>query len=300
MDRASVSWIDFYGNEITTQLTASSTAAAVIAAMSGMSNASITNWHEGTISSPALGSPGNAAYASVGDMMAMSVVDGIGTSNRIFCPAPVQGMFTADENTADTLTDPFAAMSAATAGVLMNLQLGTPIVFGIAGWLFRRSLNIRESYICAPSSLSGHPALRRAVVWADTFGLRTITYYYGVNPMEAFLTTFATGSNAIPLQSWEGPLTIASPGPFGDVYAGVKDLARFTFNDDKGNRANVMLPAPKLALFKADGKTIDPAYYLVAPFIADVLGNLVAPQSGLPLTRFIGGILVRSKEQGQQ
>jgi len=209
-------------------------------------------------------------------------------------------MFTADENTADTITDPFAAMSAATADTLMNLQTGNPVVFGIAGWLFRRALNMRESFICAFSALGGHPALRRSVVWADTFGLRTMTYYYGVNPMESFLTTFATGSNAIPLQSWEGPLTINTPSPLAGVYAGVKDYARFTFSDDKGNRANVLLPAPKLAIFLADGKTVNPAYFLVAPFILDVLGNLVAPQSGLPLVKFIGGILVRSKQEGQQ
>jgi hypothetical protein len=210
-------------------------------------------------------------------------------------------MFDAGWNAADILNPTFSAFAVQCLNTLMVRQSGYPVQVTPSGWLMRQAPNVRESFITNPSITIGHPFRLRQVVWGDSFGQRVLFQYPCMDVSDAWLVTAAAMSNAIVLQTWEGIAGQASAfAPVAAPYAGVKDFARLTFCDANGNRANLNVPAPKLSAFRADGKTVNSDNIGVEAVILACLAYMVAPQSGLPVTKYIGGILVRNKTEGQQ
>jgi len=304
MERLTICWIDSYGNEIMTNISGPSDEPDLIfcvAAISGISNAAETNYTLGNITFPGSGAPTPEPYASVGETLAVIHNDVLVTQFQTFYPAPMKTLFDAGWNATDILNATFDAFSVQCFDTLMVPQSGYPVQTTPAGWLMRQAAGVRESYIVNPSITVGKPNRRRMVVWADTFGERVLYAYPMMDVSDNWLTAAAALSNAAVVQTWEGLVAYTPiPAPFALPYAGVKDFARLTFADAKGNRANVHVPAPKLSIFQADGKTVNPAAMGVPSVLANVEGYAVAPQSGLPLTTYIGGVLVRNKSRGLQ
>jgi hypothetical protein len=293
--RRSIVWIDPGGNERMTQLTSAAGATVTYGLLQNLITANPENWQEGPIVTPAFGSPAVTPYNSVGEMLAVSAIDGIGTSYRFFIPAPIQGLFTTDDNTVDTTNPLFFTLNAQAAFTLIVPQTSLDVINLLAGWLFRRAQTIREAYICDGS----HMTMRMCVVWQDGFGKTTLTTYNGVTSMANFLAAADGCSNAIPVQYWEGTMNNIPPLPFGrGMYVSCLDAARLVFADANGNRTQVIAPAPIRAMFLADGKTVDPSYGPVVSLVAAALTELIVPSSGLPVVEFIGGNLVRSNQQG--
>lgn len=293
--RRSIVWIDIGGNERMTQLTSASGATATQGLLLNLSNANLENWHEGPILTPAFGSPAVTPYNSVGEMMAVSAIDALGTSYRFFIPAPVQGLFTTDDNTVDVTNPLFFTLNAQSAFTLIVPQTSLDVINLLAGWLFRRAQTMREAYICDGL----HSTMRMCVIWQDGFGKTTLISYNGVVSMGNFLAAADGCSNAIPVQTWEGPLNNIPPfAPTVGIYQSCLDAARLVFVDAKGNRTQVIVPAPILGMFMADGKTVNPAYPLLASVIVAAVSELIVPTSGLPVVAFLGGSLVRSNQQG--
>lgn len=71
-------------------------------------------------------------------------------------------------------------------------------------------------------------------------------------------------------------------------YERVEDKAVLTFQTAVGSIHRYKVPAPKVAIFLADGETVDPANALVIAFVADMLAA-GASRDGVALSSFIGG-----------
>lgn len=300
MIRASVAWIDYYGNELLTVINTATETNAIIESIRGITNAALRNYHDGTVTSPSLSAPTTDPYASIGDVLTCISIDLFAFEYQFMIPAPILSIFGGAWNSADTGNADFNSMALEANNAFYVPQSGHPVHDTPKGWLLRRAENIRESYISVGSIVEGLPALRRSIVWGDSFGNRAIHHYYGLINMDTWMSYAQAISNAIPLQVWEGELQIFGGPAAAAPYAGVKDQARLTFDDVNGNRSNIIVPAPKTAIFLADGKTVDRSNEGVGALVAAVLANAVAPQSGLPLLRYVGGILVRSKAEGLQ
>jgi hypothetical protein len=60
-----------------------------------------------------------------------------------------------------------------------------------------------------------------------------------------------------------------------------------TFTTATGELVNLSLPAPKGAIFKADGVTVDPS--AIADVIAACIGNLCTA-AGVAVSAYVGGV----------
>lgn len=79
-------------------------------------------------------------------------------------------------------------------------------------------------------------------------------------------------------------------------YETVEDKAQLSFQTSTGAIHRYQVPAPKTAIFLADGETVDPANGLVTTFAAAVVAA-GASRDGAAISTFIGGIRVRRKFQ---
>jgi hypothetical protein len=227
--------------------------------------------------------------------MAVNLLDAGGKNDQVIIPAPLASLFSVDKALTDIFQPPFFTLSGASGGVLMIHQDGLATTPPLSGWLLRRSPATRNGLAVITSAVG----FGRCVVWLDTFGQRNLQAYMGVASMAAWLTAAAGCSNAIPLQTWEGALTVApAPTPSVGIYASVNDLARMTYADHKGNRTEIYIPAPPLSMFMQDRKTVDPANANVLTLTTDVVAEIIVPSSGLPVQQFIMGYLVRTQTEG--
>lgn len=84
-------------------------------------------------------------------------------------------------------------------------------------------------------------------------------------------------------------------------FPNIEDKAVLTFQDDDEILHRWQIPAPKAAIFLADGETVDPANGLVDAFINDIIAgdgtNLaeVTSQASHGMASFIGGTRVRRR-----
>ena len=83
------------------------------------------------------------------------------------------------------------------------------------------------------------------------------------------------------------------------VYEDVEDKAVMTFLDDKGNVHRYQIPAPKTAIFTADGQTVDSGNALVIAYVAAMKATTgvaaIGSRSLRQLTVFVGGVRQRRK-----
>lgn len=129
---------------------------------------------------------------------------------------------------------------------------------------------------------------------------RVAPYRSYVNVLEANLQTVVNNYKAL-LQ----PISNASVETFLDppnaaVYGtnaefpSVQDKAVFTFQDGHGGLHRYQVPAPVLAIFMADGITINIANTDVANYVSGVLAA-ITDRFGNPMTHFVGGLRQRRK-----
>lgn len=104
-------------------------------------------------------------------------------------------------------------------------------------------------------------------------------------------------TNAV-LATAKGPYT-TSPAAAGyganADFEACEDKAVMTFVTSTGALHRYQIPAPKSAIFLADGETVDPANTDVAAYTAGVIANKVSSRDGALITAFIGGTRARRK-----
>lgn len=83
------------------------------------------------------------------------------------------------------------------------------------------------------------------------------------------------------------------------VYEDVEDKAVMTFLDTSGAIHRYQIPAPKSAIFTADGQTVDSANTAVAAYVAAMKATTgtaaIGSRSLLQIAAFVGGVRQRRK-----
>jgi len=92
----------------------------------------------------------------------------------------------------------------------------------------------------------------------------------------------------------ESAMSIFSDTPTTDLYNSVFDVAAFVFADEDGTETTVYLPAPSVAIFLGDLKTINMDQANVSDFIDQAFNDLIVPSSGKPVVNYVGGELRRN------
>lgn len=95
--------------------------------------------------------------------------------------------------------------------------------------------------------------------------------------MSNVLTALTPLTNAV-LQSAIGPFVVVPQEVVYGTnasYASVEDKAIFTFQTATGSIHRPQVPAPKSAIFLADGETVDPANALVVTYVAAIIANTI-------------------------
>jgi len=154
--------------------------------------------------------------------------------------------------------------------------------------------------------------VKESTNWVDAKGhYAHIRFYASLdsnNDGSALLSAFVTETEAITNAVYNGGLGVGNgiqiPGTYGVQadYGSAEDKALFTFVDSGGNIHRYQVPAPKAAIFYADGETVNPANGLVAAWV-NVMTNFAAnayfisSRDGEPLSTFVGGIRLRRRMQ---
>lgn len=128
----------------------------------------------------------------------------------------------------------------------------------------------------------------RSVLWVDAYGRKTITRINSVAGFAAGFAALTACSNAAWQEYWESALSTNVPTPAASVYQSVMDRAALLFLCVDNTLAQVIIPAPNLGIFLADGETIDPANALVVALVAAILGVLTN-QNASPAASFVAG-----------
>lgn len=132
-------------------------------------------------------------------------------------------------------------------------------------------------------------ALNRSVIWVPAGPQSTITLIRTDTGGAAVQAAILNHSNADFLNEWEGTLVInASPAPVQAPYPGVNQQARIVFKCADNTNAEVVIPAPKLNIFLADGVTVDAT--TIPDLIAACTGHLLSGSLS-PATTFLSGLL---------
>jgi hypothetical protein len=110
------------------------------------------------------------------------------------------------------------------------------------------------------------------------------------------VNSIAALTNALE-QSRTGPGTsVAGLVTYGTnaEFPSIEDKAVFTFADANGGLHRFQIPAPKLAIFDADGETVDKTQADVVTFTSALVANAVN-RNGIAIGFFVGGIRIRRK-----
>ena len=131
----SVLWVDGAGGSTITLLRAVTSAAAIEAALLGVSNADWFNAWEGPLLINLAPSPVIAPYQSVSQRAALLFLCADGTTARVDLIAPQLGIFLADGVTVDSTT--IGGVIAACVGTALSATL-SPAVSFLGGFLLKR------------------------------------------------------------------------------------------------------------------------------------------------------------------
>jgi hypothetical protein len=133
-------------------------------------------------------------------------------------------------------------------------------------------------------------------VWVDAAGNRTITLVRTVAGAATIAAGVALASEADWLQQWESVVATNAPAPLGGAYLPVSLRASLAFVCADTTLAVLYVPSPSLAVFLADGQTVDSSNPAVAGIIAACVGSLTS-STGSPATAFVSGVLQRGAAQ---
>lgn len=140
----------------------------------------------------------------------------------------------------------------------------------------------------------------RSVVWVDAGGFTSITKIRTDAGASTIFTDMLACINADWLQGWEGDLnTNGAPAPTAATYEPGIMRAALTFQCSDYSQVVLILPAPKAAIFHADGETVDPTVGVMSTLITDCLGHLESA-TGAKATAFVGGTLQTSTRSPNQ
>jgi hypothetical protein len=136
--------------------------------------------------------------------------------------------------------------------------------------------------------------------------VRVHVNYDTIDHAATILGTLNTAIAALTNAAFNGSHGLAFNAPKPTVYGSnavfstIEDKAAFTFVDNAGVVHRFQIPAPKDAIFLADGETVDPANGLVTAFVTAMTTAGAGPSffsstAGNAITFFAAGVRVRRK-----
>lgn len=134
--------------------------------------------------------------------------------------------------------------------------------------------------------------------WVDSSGNFLLTTYSyaiaGLTPVSALNPSMRDLSNAAFTGFVHSPIDTSQNQEAGvAVYPSVFQQANMVFGDDVGGTANVVIPAPRSAIFLPDGITVDVTNIDVALFlVAAIASNNLITSTGSVATTFLRGFRV--------
>lgn len=128
-----------------------------------------------------------------------------------------------------------------------------------------------------------------SVLYTDANGFQTIQALRTAFGATTIAADIQSHSNAMQSTTWEGAESAPVGAPTAAQYLPGNVKARLTFQCADLTEVSITIPAPKIGIFYADGKTVDPTK--IAVLIADCLANLVST-SNSPATSYISGNLL--------
>lgn len=131
----------------------------------------------------------------------------------------------------------------------------------------------------------------RSTLWVDAGGNQTITRINSQGGASVIVATMLAVLNSDISQDWEGVLATASPAPTNAAYMPVTARATLLFTTTAaGVLVSLTLIAPKLAIFLADGVTVNLANADVVNLATAAVGTL-CNETGDTATALIAGFL---------
>lgn len=131
----------------------------------------------------------------------------------------------------------------------------------------------------------------RSVVWVDAGGSQTITRINSDGGFAGPFVDLLAVTNADWLQEWESVLSLnPSPSATSLDYLSVKSVAIILFTTTGVGLVSLRIPAPKLSIFLADGKTVDFANTDVVSLVNACVG-ILANEAGDTAVSYVAGYL---------
>lgn len=127
-----------------------------------------------------------------------------------------------------------------------------------------------------------------SVVWIDVNGrtrqtiIQTLT---GAAPITTVMQSFQLASIQ---RLWESAMVIPGTPPSAGNYQSNSSAAELLFQTGAGTIVRLVVPAPGISVFKADGVTIDPANVNIIALVAACTG-LMTDGNGNAVTGYLGG-----------
>jgi len=129
----------------------------------------------------------------------------------------------------------------------------------------------------------------RSTVWVDANGYRSIFRLNSTAGLGTLDADLAALSNASVSEFWESAVTASVPAPVAATFQSGADRAALVFTCADGTQTTVIVPAPQLAIFLADGETVDITNAAVATFATNAIALPLTNAAGSAVTALIAG-----------
>ena len=132
-------------------------------------------------------------------------------------------------------------------------------------------------------------SLTRSTIWVDFQGNTQQTIMSTSTGASSIETAVLNASHASRKTEWEGTPGGASGTAVNAVYVSVYDYALIEYTCADGTTVSLAVPAPRAAVFTADGESVNNSNSFVTAITTAVVGNLLSA-SGSAASAILGGV----------
>jgi len=292
--RHTLTWRDVGYRERLTVLASQEGSTDTVDLLRVLSNAVLSTACDGLVVATNAVSPNGDTYPDLDDTWIVTAEDAGSYRTQIYIPsALVAGAIADGVNYAAVSTEWIDFETALPA--LAVPYTGASCNAIVAGTIARAAERIHQPYFGYSDSITW---ARRSLLWYGVHGRSRLTHLTGDvaslgGDFDLMMAAMQTLSAAVVTHYWEDEMAVYDDAPTTDLYNSVNDACQIWFQDADGNMTEVTLPAPNIAIFLPDGKTLDVEQANVASFIDSAIAQLVVPISGLPVTACVGGHLTK-------
>lgn len=292
MFRHTLTWGDVGHRERLTVLSSHGGSTATVDLMRVLSNAALTTASDGLLVATGAAAPSESTYPDLADTWIVTGEDAGGYRTQLYIPAPLVAAAIADGINYDAATSQWIALESSLPALAVPYT-GASITQIDVATICRDVAQSHEPWFAFNTGITW---ARRTLQWYGTHGRARLTHLTGDHAslggdFDITMAAFQAVSAAVITHWWEDDMAVYTDPPTTDMYNSVNDACNVWFQDDDGNITEVTIPAPNIAIFKPDGKTLDVNQINVASFIASAITQLSVPISGKDVTSCIGGHL---------